>query len=110
MWRREEPRDKYSGYNNNPVFNLETKFEDYEQELRQLAEQPFFARVNNRTVASVGDIAYLPCRVKFIQPGYTVSEIINTLPRQTLPINFPRLKCDFCAFWEARLLQLIVSP
>ena len=53
-------------------YNLERKFEKLEQELEMLSEQPFFARVNNRTVVGVGEVAYLPCRVKFIQQGYMV--------------------------------------
>jgi len=54
-------------------YNLERKFEKLEQELEMLSEQPFFARVNNRTVVGVGEVAYLPCRVKFIQQGYMVT-------------------------------------
>ena len=53
-------------------YNLERKFESLEHELEVLSEQPFFARVNNRTVVRVGEVAYLPCRVKFIQQGYMV--------------------------------------
>ena len=38
-----------------------------------MAEQPYFARVNNRTVVAPGEVAYLPCRVKSSQEGYMVS-------------------------------------
>ena len=41
--------------------------------LQVLAEQPYFARVNNRTVVGPGEVAYLPCRVKSSQEGYMVS-------------------------------------
>ena len=45
--------------------------------LQVLAEQPYFARVNNRTVVGPGEVAYLPCRVKSSQEGYMVSSPVQ---------------------------------
>ena len=58
------------------------KFGELEHGLELLAQQPFFAKVNNRTVVTRGETAFLPCRVKFIQPGYMGSiQLISSLSR-----------------------------
>ena len=51
-------------------------FGELEHGLELLAQQPFFAKVNNRTVVTRGETAFLPCRVKYLQAGYMVN--INT--------------------------------
>ena len=50
-----------------------TRFQRYERQLHLLAAAPFFARVNNSSAVQAGELAALPCRVKRLQPGYTVS-------------------------------------
>ena len=57
--------------------------------LQVLAEQPYFARVNNRTVVGPGEVAYLPCRVKSSQEGYMVSvEIFLSNSRATYVVVY----------------------
>jgi len=76
LWVSDASKEYQSDMNSefeSEMNNFESKFEEYEEELRHLADQPFFARVNNRTVVRPGDSAYLPCRVKFIQQGYMVT-------------------------------------
>ena len=63
-----------------------------------LAEQPYFARVNNRTVVAPGEVAYLPCRVKSSQEGYMVSVQIylHIYKRATWSVStgWTKKKCD----------------
>ena len=54
---------------------LEGRFNELEKGLQFLSERPFFAKVNNRSSVKVGETAFLPCRVKFIQQGYMVSTV-----------------------------------
>ena len=72
MWKSQLNKRKF--YNRNKEFDLPEKlggnFGEMEHGLQLLAQQPFFAKVNNRTVVTRGETAFLPCRVKFIQPGY----------------------------------------
>ena len=52
------------------------KYNQYEEEMEKMLEQPYFARVNNKTVVKRGEMAFLPCRVKEMGEGYTVSKTI----------------------------------
>ena len=54
---------------------MEGRFNELEKGLQFLSERPFFAKVNNRSSVKVGETAFLPCRVKFIQQGYMVSTV-----------------------------------
>ena len=49
------------------------KYNMYEEELKMMVEQPYFARVNNKTTVKKGDVAFLPCRVKNMGKGFMVS-------------------------------------
>ena len=49
------------------------KYNQYEEEMEKMLEQPYFARVNNKTAVKRGELAFLPCRVKEMREGYTVS-------------------------------------
>ena len=49
------------------------KYNQYEEEMKKMLEQPYFARVNNKTAVKRGELAFLPCRVKEMGEGYTVS-------------------------------------
>ena len=49
------------------------KYNQYEEEMEKMLEQPYFARVNNKTAIKRGEVAFLPCRVKEMRDGYTVS-------------------------------------
>ena len=51
------------------------KYNMYEQEMKKMLEQPYFARVNNKTTIKMGEVAFLPCRVKQMGDGYTVSGV-----------------------------------
>ena len=78
---------------------LEGKFSELEQGLELLSEQPFFARVNNRSSVRVGETAFLPCRVKFIQPGYMVSKNLslnNVLWIQTITVSVKAQRLPTC--------------
>ena len=49
------------------------KYNMYEKEMKKMLNQPYFARVNNKTFVRKGEVGFLPCRVKEMQEGYTVS-------------------------------------
>ena len=49
------------------------KYNQYEEEMEKMLEQPYFARVNNKTAVKRGELAFLPCRVKEMREGDTVS-------------------------------------
>ena len=56
--------------------SLQYKFGYYEARLEQLEsllDQPFFARVNNVTRVMEAETAYLPCRIKNLRDGFTVT-------------------------------------
>ena len=53
------------------------KYNKYEKEMEKMLEQPYFARVNNKTAVKRGELAFLPCRVKEMRDGYTVSKVSN---------------------------------
>ena len=40
------------------------KYNQYEEEMKKMLEQPYFARVNTKTAVKSGEVAFLPCRVK----------------------------------------------
>ena len=48
------------------------KYNMYEEEMKKMLEQPYFARVNNKTTTKMGEVAFLPCRVKQMGDGVTV--------------------------------------
>ena len=63
------------------------KYNHYEEEMKKMLEQPYFARVKNKTRVKKGEVAFLPCRVKEMVNDYTVSkkcqiEILLTLSVQ----------------------------
>ena len=64
-------------YSSSEQFQLENRFERLEHELELLAEQPYFGQVNNKSRVNSGEVAYLPCRVKFLQEGYMVRILIE---------------------------------
>ena len=77
MWEREADYSKEHLISEQQQYSHESKFERLEHELELLSEQPYFGRVNNRSRANLGEVAYLPCRVKFMQDGYMVrNEIV----------------------------------
>ena len=49
------------------------KYTKYEEEMKKMLEQPYFARVNNKTTVKLGKTAFLPCRVKEMLKDYTVT-------------------------------------
>ena len=49
------------------------KYNMYEKEMKKMLEQPYFARVNNKTRVKVGEVGFLPCRVKEMKEGYMVT-------------------------------------
>ena len=51
------------------------KYNQYEGEMERMLEQPYFARVNTKTAVKRGEVAFLPCRVKKMGKGYTVSTV-----------------------------------
>ena len=51
------------------------KYNQYEEEMKEMLEQPYFARVNTKTAVKRGEVAFLPCRVKEMGEGYTVSTV-----------------------------------
>ena len=56
--------------------SLQYNFGYYEarlEEFESLLEQPYFARVNNVTRVMEAETAYLPCRIKNLQEGFTVT-------------------------------------
>jgi len=48
-------------------------FQKYEKELRQLANLPYFSRVQTNVSVRLGENAYLPCRVKQLRDSYMVT-------------------------------------
>merc|ERR1719412_2713757 len=70
-----------------------SKFSRLERELEVLAEQPYFARVNNRTVVAPGEVAYLPCRVKSSQEGYMVTWL-RTMDSTVLSVGADTFSSD----------------
>ena len=77
LWEREADYSKEHLISEQQQYSHESKFERLEHELELLSEQPYFGRVNNRSRANLGEVAYLPCRVKFMQDGYMVrNEIV----------------------------------
>ena len=52
------------------------KFNFYQNEMEELLDQPYFAKVNNKTRVNLGEAAYLPCRLKNLRDGFTVSQKI----------------------------------
>jgi len=42
------------------------KYNLYEEEMKKMLDQPYFARVNNKTRVKRGESAFLPCRVKHL--------------------------------------------
>ena len=49
------------------------KYNMYEEEMKKMLDQPYFARVNNKTRVKVGEVGFLPCRVKEMKAGYMVT-------------------------------------
>merc|ERR1719233_970718 len=49
------------------------KYNMYEQKMKKMLDQPYFARVNNNTRVKVGEVGFLPCRVKEMKEGYMVT-------------------------------------
>ena len=48
------------------------KYNFYQQKMEDLLDQPYFAKVNNKTEVHLGEIAYLPCRIKDLKEGFRV--------------------------------------
>ena len=54
------------------------KYNMYEEEMKKMLVQPYFARVNNKTMVNKGEVAFLPCRVKeMVNTDYTVSKTFS---------------------------------
>jgi len=49
------------------------KYNMYEEEMKKMLDQPYFARVNNKTNVKKGEAAFLPCRVKYLAKGNMVT-------------------------------------
>ena len=49
-----------------------SKFNLYQQEMEELLNKSYFAKVNNKTKVILGETAFLPCRIKDLKEGYTV--------------------------------------
>ena len=43
--------------------------------MKKMLEQPYFAICNNKTAVKMGELAFLPCKVKEMEEGYTVSAV-----------------------------------
>jgi len=50
-----------------------SKFEVYETQLRNMANRPYFSRVQKNISVSLGETAYLPCRAKLLEDSYMVT-------------------------------------
>ena len=44
--------------------------------MKKMLDQPYFARVNNKTSVKKGEAAFLPCRVKYLAKGNMVRMIM----------------------------------
>ena len=53
------------------------KYNMYEEEMNKMLEEPYFARVKNKSRVKKGEVAFLPCRVKEMGAGYTVSTQVS---------------------------------
>jgi len=50
-----------------------SQFQKYEAQLRNMANQPYFSRVQKNISVSLGETAYLPCRAKLLEDSYMVT-------------------------------------
>ena len=50
------------------------RFNIYEEEMRKLVKQPYFAKVKNKINVKKDEVALLPCRVKNMGDGFMVSD------------------------------------
>ena len=67
------------------------KYNMYEEEMKKMLEQPYFARVKNKTRVKKGEVAFLPCRVKEMVNDYTVSKKCQIEILLTLSVPLPSM-------------------
>ena len=63
------------------------KYNKYEKEMKKMLDQPYFARVNNKTRVQRGESAFLPCRVKHLAEDNLVSKILTTTTMDLLGLT-----------------------
>ena len=84
------------------------KYNHYEEEMEEVLEQPYFARVNTKTEVMRGELVFLPCRVKELAEGYTVRRVRLALSVPLQIKNLQELKFNNFAGGELMILFSIM--